>query len=127
MKIAGYTLQVPNSATLLLFVAGLFVLVLLTVWLRYGGQHFRQFIYETFTDAAGRPDSKLLTAFLFSDIYVFLMLRGALFGTWPPEYVNNTILLFIASLLGLDVWNTTIKTKVEANKPKEDERNNPSI
>jgi hypothetical protein len=126
MTIAGYTLQVPNTATLLLFIAVLFILVLLTVWVRYGGQQFRQFIYDTFTDAAGRPDSKLLTAFLFSDIYAFLMLRGALFGTWPPEYVNNTILLFIASLLGLDVWNTTIKTKVDANKPKPNEQENNS-
>lgn len=124
MKAAGYFLKIPNTASLLLFISALFILVLVTIWIRYGGQPFRQFIYATFTDAAGRPDAKLLTAFLFSDIYAFLMLRGALFGTWPPEYVNNTILLFIASLLGLDVWNTTIKTKVEANKPKDNEQEN---
>src|SRR5688572_205490 len=117
----GYSLPAVKISDLLVFIAFLFIVVLFTIWFKFGSVGFRTFIYRTFTDANGAPDAKLLTAFLFAMIQTFLCVRGAIFGRWPPESLYDSNLLFIGLLLGLDVANTISKY----TKPKDGNKTDP--
>lgn len=107
----GYSLPAVKTTDILVFIAFLLVIIMFTVWFRFGSEGFKKFVYRTFTDAAGVPDAKLLTAFIFTLIQTFLTVRGSLFERWPPEALYDSNLLFIGTLLGLDVTNTIFRRK----------------
>lgn len=128
MKVAGYTLQIPNTASLLLVVAFLMVIIFITVWMRYAGRDVVRMWKEAHSDPTGHIDLKyILATFLTVFATGLMIVRGCLYNMWPPEYFTVTYFLFKASLLGLgsaDLWQA-LKTGNAPKKENYEQENNP--
>lgn len=108
MKIAGYTLQIPNTASILLVIAFMLVVIFMTVWLRYQGRDVVKFWRQAHQDPTGHADLKyILASFLTVFATGLMIVRGCLYNMWPPEYFTVAYFAFKAALLGLgsaDLW-----------------------
>lgn len=126
MKIAGYALQIPNTASILLFIAFLLVVIFITIWLRYSGREVVIFWKEAHRDPTGHADLKyILASFLTVFTTGIMVVRGCLYNMWPPEYFTVTYFMFKAALLGLgsaDLWQA-FKTGNASKKNNEQENN----
>ena len=78
---------------------------------------FAHFARETFCDARGRADGKLLTTFAVAVVVVVSYPVGWIWGRWTPEYIWAPTLLFLATALGLDAYITGTKIRAESPAP----------
>lgn len=104
----GYTLHAPKPANSLAFIAFFLLILTITLIYKFGGQGFRDFIAETFTDKHGKPNAGKLTAFTIMLLIVWLCIQGGLFNRWMPEYVLNGLLLAMVVLLGFSTQVSTV-------------------
>jgi len=75
------------------------------------------FLKRTFCDATGTPDGKLLTIAGVAVIVMATFPIGWIFRIWPPEYIWNPTLLFLAAGLGIDAYVTRAKIQADAPPP----------
>jgi hypothetical protein len=72
------------------------------------------FLHQSFCDARGVPDGKLLTLAAVALVVVATYPVGWCTGTWPPEYIHAPTLLFLAAGLGLDAYVTRAQIRATA-------------
>ena len=92
----------PKASTVITILALSFVAFF--AWLLIKGRRDRvlQFFMETFQDeTSNKARGVLLSAFGASMLYFFLLLRGSLFGTFPPQYVLDNLQSTMFSLFGI--------------------------
>lgn len=115
-----YILHVPAHLLPWLPVAGILLGLLLGVALAFllGAPALldaRGFLAESFADARGRADGKLLTLALVAFCVAGCFVVGWASGKWPPEYIWTMALLFLAAGYGFSTFENRSKIKAESD------------
>lgn len=75
----------------------------------------RGFIAESFTDARGRADGKLLTLALMAFCVALCYPVGWATGKWPPEYIWTLAHFFLGAGYGFSTFENRSKIKAESD------------
>lgn len=75
----------------------------------------RGFLAESFTDARGRADGKLLTLALMAFCVAACYPVGWATGRWPPEYIWTLAHFFLGAGYGFSTFENRTKIKAEGD------------